>query len=301
MDRPEHVTTVLRHAKSLLTTASSHMRRGDKSRIGTHSGGQHGIRSEVGALLGRKPAAVLAGTALALAGAGSASAATVGAFSSSAAPGPAGKITTALASTRAPAGSPLPAAAHASQAAPSKPGLLTWTQLRNKINQETFGTAEMHGQVPYAGRLMPLGTSGPQAWMPLGPAQLQNAATIVKQAFAKRMGIRSAVIAVATAMQESRLLNIDYGDANSLGLFQQQTGMGWGTAQQIMRPAFAADAFLRALAAYQSQDHLWARQPLWASAQAVQKSGFPFAYAKWERQAASLVKQIAMQTMSTAH
>lgn len=291
MDRSERVTAALRHAKSLLAAGRSRWR--------------------PSAALGRRPAAVLAGTALALAGAGSASAATAGAFSPGA-PGPAGKITKALASTGPLSGSPLrlsPLHGAAGQgqslqgghAALSKPAPLTWVQIRNKINQETFPAKELRGDLPFAGRLLPLGTSGPQAWMPLSQAQVQNAGTIVRQALVKKMGIRSAVIAVATSMQESRLLNIDYGDANSLGLFQQQTGMGWGTARQIMRPAFAADAFLGALAQYQAQDHLWARQPLWASAQAVQKSGFPFAYAKWELQAAGLVKQIATQMMSSPH
>ena len=100
------------------------------------------------------------------------------------------------------------------------------------------------------------------------------------------MGIRSAVIAVATAMQESQLLNINYGDRDSLGLFQQRPSMGWGTAAQVTDPAYAADAFLQALQQHQATDPSWARQPLWANAQAVQNSGFPFAYAKWETQAA---------------
>ncbi|MBO0834607.1 MAG: hypothetical protein J2P28_03680, partial [Actinobacteria bacterium] len=52
--------------------------------------------------------------------------------------------------------------------------------------------------------LHPVGTSGPQAAMPIAGDQMANATTIVKQALAKRMGIRSAVIAVATSMQESR-------------------------------------------------------------------------------------------------
>jgi hypothetical protein len=108
------------------------------------------------------------------------------------------------------------------------------------------------------------------------------------------MGIRSAVIAVATAMQESRLHDLGYGDADSLGLFQQRPSSGWGTPQQIMNPAFAADAFLAALQQYQAGNPGWAAQPLWASAQGVQRSGLPFAYAQWEAQAASLVKQIAI-------
>ncbi len=117
----------------------------------------------------------------------------------------------------------------------------------------------------------------------------------MRHALVKKMGIRSAVIAVATAMQESQLLNLHYGDRDSLGLFQQRPSMGWGTATQITRPGYAADAFLRALQRHQAGDRAWAHQPLWASAQAVQNSGFPFAYAKWESQAAGLVKDIAMR------
>jgi hypothetical protein len=146
---------------------------------------------------------------------------------------------------------------------------------------------------PLADRLVPGGASGTQAWMPISAAQLTNARTIVHQALAKGMGLRSAVIAVATAMQESQLVNVGYGTSDSLGLFQQQPDMGWGTAHQVMNPAYAADAFLAALHAHQAADPAWTGQPLWATAQAVQKSAFPFAYAKWETQAAHLVGQIA--------
>jgi hypothetical protein len=109
------------------------------------------------------------------------------------------------------------------------------------------------------------------------------------------MGVRSAVIAVATAMQESRLVNVGYGTGNSLGLFQQQWNMGWGTAQQIMNPRYASDAFLTALQTYQAGDPSWASQPLSQAAQGVQRSAFPSAYAQWESQAAYLTAQIAMQ------
>jgi len=188
-----------------------------------------------------------------------------------------------------------------SHVAPSQPAPLTWLQIRNKIIEETSGPGALQGSLPYSDRLMPVGTSGQQAFMPISPAQYQNATTIVQQAFAKKMGIQSAVVAVATAMQESRLENINYGDQDSLGLFQQQADMGWGTAQQIMDPAYAADAFLDALGQYQAQNPSWAEQPLWANAQAVQRSGFPFAYAQWETQAANLVKQIATQMVTSQH
>jgi hypothetical protein len=149
------------------------------------------------------------------------------------------------------------------------------------------------GPLPAQDKLTPVGTSGPQAWLPITPARYANAATIVHQALAKKMGLRSAVIAVATAMQESMLLNINYGTYDSLGLFQQRPSMGWGTAAQILHPAYAADAFLNALRTYQANNPGWARQPLWQPAQGVQASGFPYAYAKWEAQAAQIVGSVA--------
>jgi hypothetical protein len=165
---------------------------------------------------------------------------------------------------------------------------MSWAQVERVVASHT---AEPKG----ADQLLPVGTAGPQAWMPVSGAQLANATAIVKQALAKEMGLRSAVIAVATSMQESQLQNINYGDRDSLGLFQQRPSCGWGSAKQILTPKFAANAFLGALRAHQASDPTWVKQPLWANAQAVQESGFPFAYAKWETQAAHLVKQIVSQ------
>ncbi len=150
-----------------------------------------------------------------------------------------------------------------------------------------------HAPVPAGDRLTPVGTTGPQSWMPMTSARYDNATTIVRQTIAKKMGLRSAVIAVATAMQESTLLNIGYGDSDSVGLFQQRPSCGWGSATQILHPSYAADAFLNALHSYQDGDPSWSQQPLWQTAQGVQASGFPTAYAKWEAQAAGLVHSIA--------
>jgi hypothetical protein len=171
----------------------------------------------------------------------------------------------------------------------------TWASVSAQLNQETNPAAARLGQLPMADRLLPTALSGPQSYMPISPAQYANATAIVQQALDKRMGVRSAVIAVATAMQESELINVDYGTSDSLGLFQQQPDCGWGTAAQVMDPHYAADAFLGALARYQASDPTWADQPLYQAAQAVQASAFPTAYAKWEAQAAQLVKSIAMQ------
>jgi hypothetical protein len=149
------------------------------------------------------------------------------------------------------------------------------------------------GQLPAADRLLPAAVSGAQSQMSLSPAQWANATTIVQQAVAKHMGLRSAVIAVATAMQESQLVNIDYGTYDSLGLFQQQPDCGWGTAAQVMDPVYASDAFLNGLAQYQASNPGWATQPLWEAAQGVQNSGYPYAYAQWEVQAAQIVAGVA--------
>ena len=176
---------------------------------------------------------------------------------------------------------------------------VTWQRVTSKLNKETNPVSAAHHQLPFADQLTPVGVSGPQSWMPLNQAQVANASTIVKQALAKRMGVRSAVIAVATAMQESGLVNVNYGTGNSLGLFQQQYNMGWGTPSQIMNPHYAADAFLTGLQQYQASNPGWAAQPLWQAAQGVQKSAFPYAYAKWEAQAASLVKQVATQQVAS--
>jgi hypothetical protein len=179
---------------------------------------------------------------------------------------------------------------------PPHPGAhrhLTWALVSAELNQQTNPAAAAAGVVPAADQLTPAGLSGPQNTMQISPAQYANARAIVQQALAKRMGVRSAVIAVATSMQESELMNINYGTSDSLGLFQQRPSCGWGTAAQIMDPAYAANAFLTALQRYQANNPGWASQPLYQAAQGVQGSAFPLAYAQWESQAAQLTSQIA--------
>ena len=60
---------------------------------------------------------------------------------------------------------------------------------------------------------------------------------------------RGWVIAVATAMQESRLTNLRHlgtrNDHDSLGLFQQRPSSGWGTPAQVTDPVYAARSSTR--------------------------------------------------------
>ncbi|WP_405678662.1 MULTISPECIES: hypothetical protein [unclassified Streptomyces] len=116
------------------------------------------------------------------------------------------------------------------------------------------------------------------------PEQAANAATIAAVGISKGLPDRAVTIALATAMQESALRNLDHGDRDSLGLFQQRPSMGWGTPEQIMDPVYSAGIFY---------DHLadvpgYSRMPLTVAAQKVQRSGFPQAYAKHESDATVL-------------
>lgn len=268
------------------------------------------------ALRGRKKAVTYAAAAAALLGAGTASAATL---ATAGAPAPARTSSAVLSSARSgprvrrdntgaadtrkavtnqtatQAAKPAAGKPAAAQPAAAKPATTAAADPHTWASAEAIVASQTSPSEPKAAdQLQPVSTAGAQAWMQLSAQQTANAKTIVQQALAMKMGVRSAVIAVATAMQESMLTNINYGGQGSLGLFQQRPSCGWGSAQQILSPKFAAAAFLTALKQHQESDPGWVRQPLWANAQAVQASGFPFAYAKWEAQAAQLVQRIAL-------
>lgn len=118
----------------------------------------------------------------------------------------------------------------------------------------------------------------------LSPEQAANAATISAVASSRGLPERAVTIALATAMQESGLRNIEFGDRDSVGLFQQRPSQDWGTVQQIMDPVYAAGEFYRHLEKVPG----YSRLPLTVAAQKVQHSGFPQAYAKHEANAARL-------------
>ncbi len=118
----------------------------------------------------------------------------------------------------------------------------------------------------------------------LSPDQAANAATISAVGTTRGLPERAVTIALATALQESALRNLDHGDRDSLGLFQQRPSQGWGTPAQIMDPVYASGKFYEHLAEVPG----YSRLPLTVAAQRVQKSGFPQAYAKHEPDATLL-------------
>ncbi|GGS35707.1 hypothetical protein Snoj_29140 [Streptomyces nojiriensis] len=119
--------------------------------------------------------------------------------------------------------------------------------------------------------------------------QIPNAKAIVATGIQKRVPARGQVVALATALQESTLINLDHGDRDSLGLFQQRPSQGWGTREQIMDPVYSSTKFYNGLMEIKD----WEQMPVTVAAQKVQRSGFPDAYAKHEPLATALQQAIA--------
>jgi hypothetical protein len=114
--------------------------------------------------------------------------------------------------------------------------------------------------------------------------QMGHAATIAAVGLRRDLPERAVTVALATALQESKLRNLSAGDRDSVGLFQQRPSQGWGDPEQLNDPRYAAGAFY---------DHLlripdWEQMRVTEAAQAVQKSAHPEAYQKWAQEAAVL-------------
>ncbi len=81
----------------------------------------------------------------------------------------------------------------------------------------------------------------------------------------KRLGLadHAVSVALATAPQESKLRNLNYGDRDSLGLFQQRPSQGWGPPAKILVPRLAAAAFytrLRSVPGWLAVSLKWPRR-----------------------------------------
>jgi hypothetical protein len=125
--------------------------------------------------------------------------------------------------------------------------------------------------------------------VPVTPEQVANAAIIAEVGRNRGLPDRAVVIALATAQQESRLRNLDHGDRDSLGLFQQRPSQGWGTEAQVQDPVYAAGRFYDGLVAVPG----WETGRLTDVAQAVQRSGYPELYQQHEAMAVELTASLA--------
>lgn len=137
-------------------------------------------------------------------------------------------------------------------------------------------------------------TVGGQRSATLDSEQAANAALIIR--VGRELGIpdRGIALALATGMVESGLRNLDWGDRDSLGIFQQRPSTGWGTPAQIMD----ADRSTRVFYGGRNDPngHMtrglldiagWESMPFTSAAQAVQISAYPDKYGQWETQAYS--------------
>ncbi|MFI5731093.1 hypothetical protein ACIA49_13300 [Kribbella sp. NPDC051587] len=135
----------------------------------------------------------------------------------------------------------------------------------------------------------------PPADAPTRARQVAFAKIIDGVAVARGLPGRATLVALMTALQESQLDNIDYGDRDSVGLFQQRPSAGWGTIEQIEDPTYAAEAFFGGAKKPDPPGLVdidgWPSMSYTEAAQAVQVSAFPNAYARHERTA----RQIATE------
>lgn len=138
-------------------------------------------------------------------------------------------------------------------------------------------------------------------------SQLELAAIIMQVGQTSGVGERGQLVGLMTAMQESTLQNLDGGDRDSLGLFQQRPSIGWGTADQLTDPAYASTAFYEGVDTADGY-HIpglkdiqgWDAMPLTEAAQAVQGSAYPDAYAKHESEAQRIMAALAGVDVASA-
>jgi hypothetical protein len=160
------------------------------------------------------------------------------------------------------------------------------------------GAAAYGGYTAYRHFVTSLVTPGCQAGtgantVPVDPGQAPVAATIA--GVAARMGLprRALEIAFATALQESKLTNIPYGDRDSVGVFQQRPSEGWGTVTQLEDPQYASTAFFKALVKVPGYLSI----PEYQAAQDVQRSADGLAYQQWQATA----QQLAVSYTAAPH
>ncbi|MFE6983251.1 peptidoglycan-binding protein [Streptomyces griseus] len=130
----------------------------------------------------------------------------------------------------------------------------------------------------------------------LGPEQLAHARTVIGVGKGADLSEEAQIIALMTAMQESKFVNYTTAvDHDSLGVFQQRPSMGWGTPAQITHVPTAAKSFYGLPSPSANPGLLqidgWESMDPGDVCQAVQRSAYPDRYAQWEGFARDLLAQ----------
>lgn len=129
----------------------------------------------------------------------------------------------------------------------------------------------------------------------ISPEQARNASIIAGTSVRRGLVPRAASIGLATAYQESGIRNLNYGHADSLGLFQQRPSKGWGTEQQIMDPWYSSNTFYKAMERITN----WRTRDINDVAQAVQRSAYPDAYRRHVQNARTLASVLTGETAAS--
>lgn len=137
-------------------------------------------------------------------------------------------------------------------------------------------------------------TAPNQGSFDLSPDQADNAATIAAVGIKLGMPDHAVTVALATALQESKLINLTEGDLDSAGLFQQRPSMGWGSYNQVTDPVYASTAFYDKL----RTEPGWQDISVTRAAQLVQHSAAPDAYAQWEPEARALASALTGESVA---
>ncbi|TLW89735.1 NlpC/P60 family protein [Saccharomonospora piscinae] len=120
----------------------------------------------------------------------------------------------------------------------------------------------------------------------LAGEQLDTVSRIISIGQERDLSPRAWQIAIQAGMTESGLRSLDYGDRDSLGIFQMRPSMGWGTPAQVTDPTYAINKFYDVLEAIPGWESLRPGD----AAQAVERSAFPDRYHEWEPMAVYLVE-----------
>jgi len=176
------------------------------------------------------------------------------------------------------------------------------SKFRIGIDQLLLENGLKSTSVIFAGRSLKIPTTPVQdgsSITPLTGEMAGHASTIISVGRDLGVSDRGIVIALAAAMQESSLRNIDYGDRDSIGLFQQRPSTGWGSKKALLDPVWSSKLFYggpsnpnRGVTNGLLDIAGWERMSVTQAAQAVQISAYPNAYAKWEKSAAAWLAQL---------
>ncbi|WP_245866331.1 NlpC/P60 family protein [Prauserella marina] len=139
-------------------------------------------------------------------------------------------------------------------------------------------STEEQPAVAAAGRTCSVGMAADGTVAGFGEESLAIAESIVSVGAARGLPPQAWQIAVQAGMAESGLRNLDYGDRDSLGIFQMRPSMGWGTPEQLQDVHYQINKFFDVLLEVPG----WEDMRPGEAAQAVERSAFPERYHEFE-------------------